>query len=137
MKKYANNSAEAMARILVMQMMCDGNFDPAEIDELEHLRVYEALDISRKAFIQVLQDYCNDLSDDASDDGQIRLVDADRIDQMLDSVDDTRKRLMVAAIALGIARSDNDFSDVELVMFSHMLKRWHITLEDLQSAFAD
>ena len=137
MKKYPNNSAEAMARILVMQMMCDGNFDPAEIDELEHLRVYEALGITRKAFIQVFQEYCDDVSDDASEDGNIRLVDRERIDQLLDTVDDQRKRLMLAAIALGIAKSDNDFSNVELAVFRHMLKHWRLNLEDLQTAFAD
>ncbi|GGP27470.1 tellurite resistance TerB family protein [Silvimonas amylolytica] len=136
MKKYPSNSAEAMARILVMQMMCDGNFDPAEIDELEHKRVYEALGISRKAFIQVFQDYCNDVSDDASEDGNIRLVDRERIDQMLDAVDEPRKRLMLAAIALGIAKADNDFSNVELAVFRHMLKYWRLNLEDLQTAFA-
>ena len=48
MKKYPYNSPQAMARILIMQMIGDGNFDPSEIDELEHLNVYDVLDISRK-----------------------------------------------------------------------------------------
>jgi len=65
MKKYPYNSPQAMARLLIMQMIGDGNFDPSEIDELEHLNVYEILDISRKDFIAVLQAYCNDLSDEA------------------------------------------------------------------------
>jgi hypothetical protein len=43
---------------------------------------------------------------------------------------------MLAAIALGIAKSDNDFSTVELAVFRHMLKRWRLNLEDLQTAFA-
>ncbi|KAF0814125.1 hypothetical protein IGB42_01022 [Andreprevotia sp. IGB-42] len=136
MKKYANNSPEAQARILVMQMICDGNFDPAEIDELEHLHVYEALGISRKDFIVVLQDYCNDLSNEADDEGQIKLIDRDRIDMLLDTVDDPKKRLLIAALALDISKADNEFSDAELAVFRHMLGRWHLSLEQLQAAFA-
>ncbi|HSC80507.1 MAG TPA: hypothetical protein VLC08_09145 [Chitinolyticbacter sp.] len=136
MKKYPHNSPEALARILVLQMMCDGSFDPEEIDELEHLRVYEALDISRKGFIQVLHDYCNDLSDEADEAGNIKLIDRERIEALLDTVDEPKKRLQVAAIALDLAKSDNDFNDAELAVFSHMLQYWHLQLEDLQAAFA-
>ncbi|SMC28177.1 hypothetical protein SAMN02745857_03139 [Andreprevotia lacus DSM 23236] len=136
MKKYANNSPEALARILVMQMSCDGNFDPAELDELEHLHMYEALGISRKDFITVLQDYLNDLSDEADDAGQIKLIDRERIDLLLDAVDDPKKRLLVAALALDLSKADDDFSEAELAVFRHMLGRWHISLEQLQAAFA-
>ncbi|TJZ65423.1 hypothetical protein [Chitiniphilus eburneus] len=136
MKKYANNSPEAMARILVLQMICDGSFAPEEMEELEHLRVYEALGISRKGFIQVLQDYCNDVSDEADENGTIRLVDRERIEALFDTVDDPKKRLAVAAIALDLAKSDHDFSEVELAVFRHMLAYWHLRLEDLHAAFA-
>lgn len=137
MKKYPYNSPHAMARLLIMQMIGDGNFDPSEIDELEHLNVYEILGISRKDFILVLQDYCNDLSDDADASGTIHLVDKERIDDLLETVDEPRKRLMIAALALGIAKSDQEFSEVEMAIFSHMLRRWHLGLEDLQAAFSD
>ncbi|WP_028454831.1 TerB family tellurite resistance protein [Chitinilyticum litopenaei] len=135
MKKYPFNSPEAMARLLVMQMICDGNFDPEEIDRIEHLHVYEMLGISRKGFIQVLQEYCNDLSDEADDEGQIHLIDKDRIDDLLDTVDEPRKRLLVAALALDIAKADRVFKEAELLVLRRMLERWHLTLEDLQAAF--
>lgn len=136
MKKYPYNSPQAMARILIMQMIGDGNFDPAEIDELEHLNVYEILGISRKDFIQVLQEYCNDLSDEADEDGKIRLIDKQRLDELLETVDDPKKRTIVAALALDIAKSDHDFSEVEMAVFAHILNRWHLSLESLQAAFA-
>lgn len=136
MKKYPYNSPQAMARILVMQMIGDGNFDPAEIDELEHLNVYEILNISRKDFIQVLQAYCNDLSDEADEEGHIHLIDKNRITDLLETVDDPQKRLIIAALALDIAKADHDFSEVEMAVFAHMLHCWHLTLDDLQQAFA-
>ncbi len=136
MKKYPYNSPQAMARILIMQMIGDGNFDPSEIDELEHLNVYDVLDISRKDFILVLQSYCNDLSDEADEEGRIRLIDRQRVDDLLETVDDPKKRAIVAAVALDVAKSDHDFTDVEMAVFAHMLRRWNLTLEDLQSVFA-
>lgn len=135
MKKYANNSPEAMARILVMQMLCDGNFNPEELEELEHLHVYEAIGISRKGFIQVLQDYCNDISNEADDEGRISLINRERIDRILDSVTDPKKCLQVAAMALDLSKSDQIINDAELAVFSHMLGHWHLTLDSLQSAF--
>lgn len=137
MKKYPYNSPQAMARILIMQMIGDGNFDPAEIDELEHLNVYDVLGITRKDFIHVLQDYCNDLSDEADDDGTIHLIDKQRLDDLLETVDDPKKRCIVAAIALDIAKSDHDFSEVEMAVFAHILNRWHLSLESLQVAFSE
>lgn len=136
MKKYPYNSPQAMARILIMQMIGDGNFDPSEIDELEHLNVYDVLDISRKDFILVLQSYCNDLSDEADEEGRIRLIDRQRVDDLLETVDDPKKCAIVAAVALDVAKSDHDFTDVEMAVFAHMLRRWNLTLEDLQSVFA-
>ena len=136
MKKYPYNSPQAMARILIMQMIGDGNFDPSEIDELEHLNVYDVLGISRKDFIQVLQSYCDDLSDEADEEGRIRLIDRQRVDDLLETVDDPKKRAIVAAVALDVAKSDHDFTDVEMAVFAHMLRRSSLTLEDLHSVFA-
>ncbi|XZG68724.1 hypothetical protein ACTSKR_08650 [Chitinibacteraceae bacterium HSL-7] len=135
MKKYAANSPEAMARVLVLQMIADGSFDPAEIEELEHLHIYEAIGITRKGFIQVLQEFCNDLSDDADDDGQIHLLDPDRIEIVFDAITEPRKRLLVAALALDLAKSDDEFSEPELLLFRKLMAHWHLQLEDLQSAF--
>lgn len=137
MKKYIYNSPQAMARILIMQMIGDGNFDPAEIDELEHLNVYDVLGITRKDFIHVLQDYCNDLSDEADTDGTIHLIDRQRLDDLLETVDEPKKRVLVAALALDIAKSDHDFSEVEMAVFAHILHRWHLSLDSLQAAFSE
>lgn len=138
MKKYPYNSPQAMARLLIMQLLADTDWGPDELDELdemEHLHIYEALGISRKDFILVLQSYCNDLSDEADAEGNIHLVDKERIDDLLDTVDDPVKRRLVAAIALDIAKADDHLSETEMAVFTHMMKRWHLRLDDLQAAF--
>ncbi|WP_269532202.1 hypothetical protein [Chitinimonas sp. BJYL2] len=136
MKRYATNSPEAMSRLLVMLMMSDGNLDPREIDSLETLHMYEAIGISRQKFIEVLHTYCNDLSDEADEEGRIHLVDKQRIDDMLDSITEPKKQLLVATLALDMAKSDRTISEPELAIYKHMLERWHLTLDDIESAYA-
>ncbi|GAB3250796.1 tellurite resistance TerB family protein [Chitinimonas naiadis] len=136
MKRYTANSPEAMARLLVVLMMSDGNLDPREIDSLETLHIYEALDISRQGFIEVLHAYCNDLSDEADELGRIKLVDRQRIDDLLDTVTEPKKQLLVATLALDMAKADRVISEPELAVYSHMLERWHLTLDDIEDAYA-
>jgi hypothetical protein len=136
MKRYAPNSPDAMVRLLVMLMMSDGNMDPREIDSLETLHIYEALGVSRTRFIEILHAYCNDLSDEADEEGRIHLVDRARIDAMLDDVTDPQKQLLVATLALDMAKADEVISEAELAIYAHMLERWHLTLNDIEAAFA-
>ncbi|GLR14584.1 hypothetical protein QWZ03_00050 [Chitinimonas viridis] len=136
MKKYPANSPESMARLLVMLMMSDGNLDPREIDSLETLHIYEALDISRTRFIEVLHAYCNDLSDEADDEGRIQLVDRQRVDDLLDTVTEPKKQLLVATLALDMAKADRSISEPELAIYAHMLDRWHLSLDDIEAAYA-
>ncbi|MBV1776328.1 TerB family tellurite resistance protein [Burkholderiaceae bacterium DAT-1] len=136
MKKYAQNSPESMARLLVMLLMADGNMDPDEIDALDKLHIYEALNIPRPQFIAVLHQYCNDLSDEADEDGRIRLIDRQRIDDLLDTVVDPGKRLLVAALSLDMIKSHGSMTEAELAIYTHMLDRWHLTLEDIEDEFA-
>jgi uncharacterized tellurite resistance protein B-like protein len=137
MKQYKQNSPEAMARILAMLMVADGSMDDRELELLDKLNIYGILDIDRKKFIEVLHAYCNDLSDSADADGTVHLVDRARIDELLDCVDEPKKRLLLCAMALDMSKADAEFSELEMAIFTHMLDRWHLTLEDIQTAFAD
>ena len=137
MKEYKQNSPEAMARILAMLMVADGSMDDRELELLDKLNIYGILEIDRKKFIEVLHAYCNDLSDSADADGTVHLVDRARIDELLDCVDEPKKRLLLCAMALDMSKADAEFSELEMAIFTHMLDRWHLTLEDIQTAFAD
>lgn len=136
MKKYPANSPEAMARLLVMLMMSDGNFDPREIDSLETLHIYEAIGITRTRFIEVLHAYCNDLSDEADDEGRIKLIDTQRIEDLLETVNEPKKQLLVATLALDMVKADRAITEPELAIYSRMLQRWHLTLDDIEAAYA-
>jgi len=133
MKKYAPNSPEAIARILAMFMITDGNMDPREIETLESLHVYELAGLTRKDFISVLMEYCDDISDEAEEDGTIHLLSTERINAILDAVNDRNKRILCCALALDICKADKEISDSEMLLLRHMMGHWHITLDDLQT----
>ena len=136
MKRYLPNSNEAIARLLAMFIITDGHVDPKEIESLEHFGIYEALNIGRKGFSQVLIDYCNDVSSDINpDDGAINLLSVERIDSMLDDVTDRNKRLLTCAIALDLCKSDGTINKQEMTLLRHMMKYWQITLDDLEKEF--
>ncbi|AUH51145.1 hypothetical protein CXB49_10140 [Chromobacterium sp. ATCC 53434] len=135
MRHYPPNSPEAMARLLAMFMITDGNMDPRELELLEKLHVYHLINLPRKQFSQVFRDLCNDISDEAGDDGSIRLLDRERIDNLLAEVTDRRKRILTCVLAMDISKSDGTISDSEMALLSHMMKSWGVTLDDLAREF--
>lgn len=135
MENYHINSSEAIARILAMFMITDGNMDPREIETLESLHVYEIIGLSRKAFIDVLVKYCDDLTDDADGEGTIHLLSAQRINEVLDIITDRKKKLLCCALALDICKSDTTISEPEMILLRHMMQHWRITLDDIENEF--
>ncbi|RMC96372.1 TerB family tellurite resistance protein [Aquitalea palustris] len=135
MRPYPNNSPQAIARLLAMFMITDGNMDPRELDLLENVNVYDLIGLPRKQFAQVLADYCDDISDEAEQDGTIHLLDTDRIEFMLGEVTDRNKRILTCVLAMDISKSDGTISDPEIVLLRHMMKEWNISLEDLERQF--
>nr|WP_176426022.1 hypothetical protein [Chromobacterium sp. ASV5] len=136
MRIYPQNSPEAMARLLSMFMVSDGNMDPRELELLEKLHVYHLINLPRKQFAQVLRDFCDDISDEAGEDGTIRLLERERVDNLLSEVSDHRKRILTCVLAMDISKSDGTISDSEMALLSHMMKTWSITLDDLEREFA-
>lgn len=135
MRPYKPNSPMAMARFIAMFMITDGEMDTRELDALERLMAYDLLGLSRKQFTEVLVDYCDDISDDAEQDGTIHLIDKERIDNLLDEVTDPEKRILTCALAIDVAKSDGNISDPEIALLRYIMKQWHVTLEDIEERF--
>ena len=135
MRPYSPNSPEAMSRLLAMLIVTDGNLDQHEIEALDALHVYEVLGLSRKDFMQVLVDYCNDISDEAEQDGTIHLIDLPRVDRLLGDVTDRNRRILVCALALDLSKADGTISESEMTLLRYMMAHWNITLDDLENEF--
>ena len=61
MRSYPQNSPEAAARIVAMMMLADGHACQSESAALGELPPHESLGISREMFLDVMQDFCQDI----------------------------------------------------------------------------
>ena len=132
MRTYPRNSPEAMARIIALILLADGELDDGEVEMLDDLGVYDRLGVSRKTFIRVVQEYFEDLLHDDTGD-RIRLLDAKRLDVVLDGVDDDKKRVDLAAMMLSLISADGNMNDAELATLRHVLVHWGLTLEEIEA----
>lgn len=132
MRTYPRNSPEAMARIIALILLADGDLDDGEVEMLDDLGVYDRLGVSRKTFIRVVQEYFEDLLHDDTGD-RIRLLDAKRLDVVLDGVDDDKKRVDLAAMMLSLISADGNMNDAELATLRHVLVHWGLTLEEIEA----
>lgn len=131
MRKYEQNSPEAMARVIAMMIVTDGHIDDREIALLDKLNVYELLGISREDFMRVGRDYCAELVADAEEHGATPVLDADRADHVIDFVDVRARRMLVARLLIGVMAADRMQRRSEKVLLAHILDRWSLTPDDV------
>jgi uncharacterized tellurite resistance protein B-like protein len=130
MRSYAQNSPEAMARVVAMMIVTDAHIDDREIAVLDRADAYEALGISRENFMRVARDYCGDLVAEAHDLGETLLIDPDRVDTVIDCVDMVECRTAVARLLLIVMAADNKQERGELALLNHIFDRWHLTHDE-------
>ena len=59
MRSYPINSSKALARLIAMAVVADGELDNCEIDRLRELDVFSMLGIEADGFYQVLPRHMN------------------------------------------------------------------------------
>ncbi len=130
-RSYARNSPQALARAVFMMMITDGELGELELAALERLHVLRLIGIDQSAFAAVARDYCSDLLACADTDGRIRLVDVERIDAVLEAIDEPSKRLLVCALILNIAAAQSRLHAVELELLRYVFARWQLDPDNL------
>lgn len=136
-RTYRKNSPEALARAVFMMMITDGKLGEAELSALDRLDAFTLLRIDRAGFARVASEYCRDLLAAAEQTGRVRLVDVERIDAVLDAVDDPGKRLVVCALILNLGAADDLMQPVELELLRYVLSRWDLLDADLPDRIAN
>ncbi len=124
MKQYELNSPEAVARIIVMMMVTDGDVSPRELEMIDSLKIYDRVGLERKAFMFVARDYCADLGKAAQADEQISLLEKSRIAEIVDCVSDPVKRKLTCEIAKDLMTADDEIHQGEAQLFAQILQRW-------------
>jgi len=112
MKTYAQNSPEAMSRVVAMMIVTDAHIDNREIAVVDRADAYQSLGISREKFMRVARDYCSDLVAEAHELGETLLVDPDRVDNVIDSINMADQR-------------------GELALLDHIFDRWRLTHDEV------
>lgn len=131
MKTYPIDSPQAVARLIAMVMITDARLDDRELDALERLDMLRMIGLSREEFSAVVKAYCEELVAAGSPDGKVDLMDRARIDAIVDAVQDPRKRLDAASMALVVMKADGTFHDAELALLRYTLERWGMSLDGL------
>jgi hypothetical protein len=128
---YADNSAEAMLRVISLFIIGDGEVKDEEMEMLEQLGVFERFGVDREDFAKVFDGYCDDLIAHAGTARFVGLADPDWVDTILAPVTDRVSRRTLARMLLLLARSDGFFADAELAIYRQMLDRWEIDIDSL------
>jgi hypothetical protein len=128
---YADNSAEAMLRVISLFIISDGEVKDEEMDMVEQLGLFERFGVDREVFAKVFDGYCDDLIAHAGTARFVGLADPDWVDTVLAPVTDRVSRRTLARMLLLLARSDGFFSDAELAIYRQMLDRWEIDIDSL------
>lgn len=131
LRPYATNAPEAAARVLTMMMLSDMRLSDEELEALDRLGAYEILGLSKRAFSDVFQAYCEDLRTADAPGGRLPLIDRDRVDQVLDAVTDPQRRIALARLMVCLAKADGRLCDAESTVLGYALTRWRIGIDAL------
>lgn len=127
MRTYAPNSPEAMSRVVAMMIVTDAHIDDREIAVLDRADAYQSLGISRENFMRVARDYCSELVAEASEQGETLLIDPDRVDNVIDCIDQVDEQMVAARLLLIVMAADYKQAKSELALLDHIFDRWQLT----------
>ncbi len=134
--QYAENSAEALLRVIALFMVSDGELADSELEVLERLGVLETLGASRERLADVFDAYCDDLIVHAGTAAYVGLADTEWVDAVIAPVTDHERRRYLAATLLHLAQADGELDDAERSVYQHLLDAWDLDLAELTSTAA-
>lgn len=132
MRVYAADSPEALARVIVMAIVSDGELDPHEISVLDELEAFSQLGLSRREFLKVAKDFCGDLA--RSEAGTVSLLSDDIFGPVVEAVTDPAARARVSQLLLAVTSADAHQAPQEQALVAAVLDRWGIDFAAPHSA---
>jgi hypothetical protein len=123
LRSYPANSPRAMARLVVLAILADGQLDEREMDTLNRRGAFAALGISRADFVQVLYDFCADVARLSETAGGYRLSPS-LLAGLFAEVDDPQAKERVLNLIVAVISSDGCFTDGEEKLFLGALHAW-------------
>jgi uncharacterized tellurite resistance protein B-like protein len=134
MRKYAQNSPQAAARIVALTLVADGDVGQAELDLLDALAAHQQLGLERDALHAVIDTFCEDLLSSK----QLNWADACPVDEytladLMGQVDDPALRRKVLALCVKLAEVDQHVAEGESIVLSAAVAHWGLHCQMLGS----
>lgn len=134
MRRYAQNSPQAAARIVALTLIADGDIGVAEQAMLEERAVHLELGLTRDALHAVIDSFCEDLLSSK----QLNWADTCPVDEytlsaLMGEIDDPALRRKVLALCVKLAEVDNQVAEGESIVLTAAVTHWNLQYQMLQS----
>lgn len=123
LRVYPVNSAQAKARLVVLALLADGRLDECELEVLNRRACFSALGISREGFVQVLHEFCADVSRLADGAADWRVA-PDLLAGLFAEVTEVQARQTVLRLIISVISSDGHLARGEERLFLGALDAW-------------
>ncbi len=134
MRRYAQNSPQAAARIVALTLIADGDIGEAELALLDDRAVHLELGLTRDALHAVIDTFCEDLLSSK----QLNWADACPVDEytlaaLMGEIDDPALRRKVLALCVKLAEVDDKVAEGESIVLTAAVAHWNLQYQMLQS----
>lgn len=126
LRAYSINSPRALARLVVLALLADGQLDEREIDALDRRGILADLGIARSAFVEVLSDFCSDVAGQLPLSGGGYQLTPNALAGMLDEVSDRTARERLLRHMLVVITSDGHLSESEKSLICRTIEHWQL-----------
>ena len=131
MRPYYPNSPQAIARIVALTLVSDGDLDPAELAMLRKVRAFERIGLNEQRFIEVLQGFCEDLLAGTSCDDEECRIDGAKLVRLLKDINDPWVQKETLRLMLDVIRADGKLEHGESLLFWQALDQWKMQISDI------
>jgi uncharacterized tellurite resistance protein B-like protein len=135
MRTYPADSPQAVARILSLVLVADGNVSKTELEVIEQVGAYERVGLERHVMQTVLQTFCEDLLQARHPHwANACQVDPLTLGDLLAEIEDPALRLTVLRLCIAVAAADDHVSDGEFVVLVSAAAQWGLHHEMLTTS---
>ncbi|GAA5179736.1 hypothetical protein GCM10025771_22550 [Niveibacterium umoris] len=135
-RTYAENSPQAVGRIVAMMMVADGQLAEAELAYLSDPEQLASIGIDAQGLRTVLADHLVDIALASPSPHEAKVNAPPILDQVLAPVTDPDLRLKACVLAVHASGADEKIDSAEHAVMHYMLQKWGLTLEDVHDYLA-
>ncbi len=129
MTAYPRNSPQAAGRILALALISNGQLQPSELEALADVDANGQLALTDEEWHDVVHELCVDLLSTTTRGIQC-VIDARRIEAMLDQIDDVALQRRVLRLCMAVIHADGKIDDGESAVLLAAVDRWELHPEE-------